>query len=306
MQVDTELLELQRRFMTALREPIYGDSRERSGLPDRTGNLSEVFAATAEALIAPSATLEPVERLELYHRQYWYRLLDSIAEDFPALRLLLGDEGFWRLCEAYLEAVPSTSFTLRHLGRGLADFIAARPELVTHPVHAEDLARLEYALCTVFEAGERPQVSGEKAARVGLSLQPYLQLLALRTPADTLWRRADDERALGRIGPPAAEPRRFVAVFREGLALRVERLPRAAFAILTAIAETGSLERAMDRTLGKGLLRRRRDAERITGWFTTWVSRGWLVTRAQDSPMLCSFRTNNRKLRPVEAEGSAS
>jgi hypothetical protein len=61
--------------------------------------------------------VQPEERLELYHRQYWYRLLDSIEEDFPALRLLLGRAPFWRLVEEYLLAAPPTSFTLRHLGQ---------------------------------------------------------------------------------------------------------------------------------------------------------------------------------------------
>jgi hypothetical protein len=293
MQVDTELLELQRRFMTALREPIYGDSRERSELPVRSGEVSSTFVATAEALIAPSATLEPTERLELYHRQYWYRLLDSIAEDFPALRLLLGDEEFWRLIEAYLEEVPSRSFTLRHLGRSLADFVVAHPALVAHPAHAEDLARLEYAVCAAFEAAEHAPVRAEELSRARLRLQPHLQLLAVRTPADTLWRRADEERALGRLGPPAEQPRRFVAVYREGLTLRVERLPRAAYAILLALAETGSLELAMERVAGTRLLRRRREASRVAEWFTTWVSRGWLVTATPE-------------LRPVEAERSLS
>ena len=45
------------RFVDALREPIFGDSRARSELPARSGGVSSRFVATAEALIAPSATL---------------------------------------------------------------------------------------------------------------------------------------------------------------------------------------------------------------------------------------------------------
>ena len=82
MPAERNLLGLQRRLLAALQEPIFGDSRSRSELPDRAGAVSEAFIQTANDLIAPSPTLQPVERLELYHRQYWYRLLDSIAEDF--------------------------------------------------------------------------------------------------------------------------------------------------------------------------------------------------------------------------------
>ena len=138
------------------------------------------FTAAAEALPrCPSATakfraicraggrrthlhseLEARERLELYHRQYWFRLLDSIDEDFPALKRLLGKENFWRLIEAYLEPVPSRSFTLRHLGSGLADFMTVNPGLAGgHPVQAAELAQLEYALCDIFEQPKRPAVA---------------------------------------------------------------------------------------------------------------------------------------------------
>jgi len=277
VRADTGLLTLQRRFMAALREPIYGDSRARSELPERSGDVSAVFTRTADDLITPSALLAPVERLELYHRQYWYRLLDSIAEDFPALRRLLGDDAFWRLMEAYLEARPPVSFTLRHLGAGLADFIAARPDAVPHAVHAEELARLEYALCLAFESGETPAVDPAELRQGRIALQPHVQLLALRTSADSLWRAAGRGRSAAELTPPSASPGRFVAVFRHDFGLHVERMPRAAFAVLSAIRELGSLALAIERvTDTKGLLRAR-DAGRVSAWFALWTRRGWLT-----------------------------
>lgn len=264
--------------MAALREPIFGDSRSRTELPPREGDVSGDFARTAGELIAPSATLAPAERLELYHRQYWYRLLDSIAEDFPALRRLLGEEPFWRLVEAYLEAAPPTSFTLRHLGAGLADFIAARPASVALPVHAEELARLEYALCHAFEAGEEPPVEPGALAQGALALQPHLGLLALRTPADTQWRRRG--RAAGPPPSPhrpGARPSRFVVIYRDEAGLRVERLPRAAYVLLAAIQAEGSLDAAMGRVAEERGLLRARDAARVRDWFATWSGRRWFI-----------------------------
>jgi hypothetical protein len=276
MRGDAGLLSLQRRFMAALREPIYGQSRARSELPERSGDVSVAFTRTAEELITPSAMLAPIERLELYHRQYWYRLLDSIAEDFPALRRLLGDGPFWRLLEAYLEARPPVSFTLRHLGAGLADFIAERPGSAPHAIHAEELARLEYALCLAFEAGEAPVAEPGDLRQGRIALQPHVHLLALRTSADSLWRAAGRGRR-PKLRPPTVSPRRFVAVYRHDFGLHVERMPRAAFAILSAIRELGSLDLAIGQvTEGQGLLRAR-DAGRISGWFGLWTARGWLA-----------------------------
>src|SRR5260370_32290524 len=50
---------------------------------------------------SPSATLSSVERLEIYNRQYWFRLYDSFEEDFPGLKAVLGQKRFERLMRAY-------------------------------------------------------------------------------------------------------------------------------------------------------------------------------------------------------------
>ena len=36
-------------------------------------------------LVKPNDRLTSTERLNIYHRQYWYRILDSFNEDFPGL-----------------------------------------------------------------------------------------------------------------------------------------------------------------------------------------------------------------------------
>jgi hypothetical protein len=271
---DIDLLTLQRRFLNALGEPIFGDSRARSELPDRAGEASASFVATANDLIAPSRNLAPIERLELYHRQYWYRLLDSLAEDFPALRRFLGEPRFWSLLERYLLANPPRSYTLRHLGAGLADFIAQTPESLPHPVHAAELARIEYALCDAFAAGDKPPVAPDELAHARQALQPHLTLLGLRTPADLLWRRGG--RLRQPLRSPSLWPTRYCAVFREGSALAVERLPNAAYAILAAIARLGSLDQALSEVCVTTKLLRRRDAGRVQEWFRVWTVRGWL------------------------------
>lgn len=279
MQPESNLLEVQRRLLSALREPIFGESRSRTELGPRTGAVSEAFVTTAEELIASSPTLAPVERLELYHRQYWYRLLDSIAEDFPALRLLVGDETFWNLMEAYLEAVPATSFTLRHLGRSLARFIAEQPDLLPHPVYAHDMARLEYAVMEAFEAAEHVPIPPSKLAGSCIALQPHVHLLELRTPADKIWRDAGKGRPLGQLHPPSDRSARFVAVFRRDFEIEVETMPWPAYSILSAVSKTASLAETMELVVRDERLAEEADPARVSEWFNTWVRRGWFVPK---------------------------
>ena len=63
----------------------------------------------------------PFERLEIYNRQYWYRVLGALAEDFPRLRAVIGGRAFEAMSIAYLSEHPSRSFSLRNLGSHLTD-----------------------------------------------------------------------------------------------------------------------------------------------------------------------------------------
>ncbi|MEZ4363047.1 MAG: DNA-binding domain-containing protein [Kofleriaceae bacterium] len=276
-----ELLALQRALLAALREPLTGDSRARTPLPPSAAAPPERFAATARAWLTPSASLDEPARLELYHRQYWFRALDSLEEDFPAVALLLGRAPFWELLERYLLAHPPRTHSLRYLGAGFADFLAQRTFALPHPVHAEELARLEWAWIEAFDAAELPAAPAEQLAEVPLGLQPHLTLLACRTAADALWLRAIEERPRGRLAPATEPPRRFVAVFRDGDTRDVERLHPAAFALLSSLAAQGSLAVALEAAAPR--LPARRGAALVRGWFATWTARRWLVPRAAPS-----------------------
>ena len=272
----TPLLVLQRDFMSAIREPIYGGSRELTALPARGGESSARFFALVENEIVSTPTLQSRERLELYHRQYWFRLLDSIEEDFPALQRLLGKEKFWRLIEAYLELVPSRSYTLRHLGSGLAAFLQINPGLAGgYPVHAVELARLEYALCEIVEASRRPAVCGDSLAHVTLDLQPHLRLFAFHTAADALWK-SDDAAAIPPelLTLPSTKPSHHVAAFRHAGQIQVLRLPPNGYLVLEAIRQTGSLVTALE-----SLEFSDADVNTVSDWFQCWTEFAWLCER---------------------------
>ena len=49
------------------------------------------MGAYAASYIKPNDRLTSFERLEIYNRQYWFRVLGSMVEDFPGLRAVLGE-----------------------------------------------------------------------------------------------------------------------------------------------------------------------------------------------------------------------
>jgi hypothetical protein len=137
----------------------------------------------AESFIKPNSRLSAPARLEIYARQYWYRLLDNLYDDFPTLRALLGGRRFHKLCRAYLAVYPSESWTLRNLGSRLERFILERPE-ETAPwtAAAADICRLEWAQTVAFDEAHLPapdpeSLLGSDPAVLTLRLQPHITLL---------------------------------------------------------------------------------------------------------------------------------
>src|SRR5882724_3973801 len=119
----------------------------------------------AESFIKPNDRLTSFERLEIYNRQYWFRLRDCFYKDYSGLRAILGDKKFGRLAGAYLAKFPSRSFTLRNLGSRLAKFLEAEPRWTApNQKLALDMARLEWAHIEAFDSEAMPLLKLEDLA----------------------------------------------------------------------------------------------------------------------------------------------
>ena len=95
------LEQLQREMAAAIMRPLTADEEMQPKAPD-----GRAMSAVAESFIAPNSRLTAFERLEIYNRQYWFRVLDALAEDFPALRAVVGGRAFEKLSIQYLTAHP--------------------------------------------------------------------------------------------------------------------------------------------------------------------------------------------------------
>jgi hypothetical protein len=263
----------------------------------------------AASFIAPNSRLTAFERLEIYNRQYWYRVLGSLAEDFPALRALLGERRFEAISIAYLAENPSRSFTLRNLGSKLPEW------LIAHPRHAGrrhrlavDLARMEWAFIEAFDAPERdPLTQRQIAALQGdsrLSLQPCLQLVALSYPADDLVLElhksekrqtseagvpADGSSSVGweagvahedsgaEVAIPRLRPRpTWLAVHRVDLSVYYRRIAREEFQTLAALRSGSTLGDAIDAGFAGSRIAQRKRPECVQQWFGNWAELGWI------------------------------
>ncbi len=112
--------QFQRAVFEVIRQPLTEDERMREQTLD--GRSTKKIA---DEIVKPNDRLTSVERLEIYNRVYWFRILSSLADDFPGLRAVVGQEKFDKLILAYLTEMPSVSYTLRDLGSRLEAWLRA-------------------------------------------------------------------------------------------------------------------------------------------------------------------------------------
>src|SRR5580704_16583727 len=150
-----DLDQIQRKMFEAVRQPLTASE----GMRQRTRG-GESLRNLANEIIKPNDRLSSFERLEIYNRQYWFRILSALAEDFPGLRAILGERGFEKMSIAYLVDCPSESFTLRNLGSRLKKWLRAHPEYMGKDERlALDMVRLEWAQIEAFDEAAQPRLT---------------------------------------------------------------------------------------------------------------------------------------------------
>ncbi|MEY4484036.1 MAG: hypothetical protein RL693_1488, partial [Verrucomicrobiota bacterium] len=149
-----------KQLQTVMGEVIFRSLTDEDEM-NRTWEAGVETQKVVEQFITPNDRLTAFERLEIYNRQYWFRVLDVLYDDYPALRGLLGQEKFNILSRAYLAAHPSESWTLRNLGGRLISFLEENP-LLTKPKTAKaiEVARVEWAQTLAFDEARLPCIQG--------------------------------------------------------------------------------------------------------------------------------------------------
>lgn len=293
-----ELKELQKLMASAVFRPLTRNDRMQTHWSDGR-RTSEVAAQ----LIKPNDRLSSFERLEIYNRVYWFRVLDSLYDDYPGLRAILGERKFIKLATAYLAKYPSSSFTLRNLGQHLEKFLREEPRWVApNEELALDMARFEWAQVLAFDEAAKPPIRPDDvldtpAAKLRLGLQPYLSLLQLdygvdhfliavkKREADVLRSAASHtpdgmphERKRRRLPRRPKRERVFLAVHRHQNQLYYKRLEPEAFLILSSLARGLTVAGACRVALRDS--KPRQDWSRqVQEWFHDWSALGWFCRR---------------------------
>jgi hypothetical protein len=254
-------------------------------------SMSEVAAS----YVKPNPKLTSFERLEIYNRQYWFRVIEAVSEDFPALNAVLGAKRFDALVLAYLRENPSTSFTLRNIGARLPSWLTLNTQYAgTRHALAVDVARLEWAYVEVFDSASLRPFSPEDFAGLGagstLRLQPHLRLLDLQYPVDEVVlavRRATPEAdiASNAVTECRRNPRRtlprvkrssvYLAVHRFDNSVYYRRIDREEFLLFMNLRDGDSIATAIEGAFAGCMLTIETQAAKIQEYFAHASELGW-------------------------------
>jgi hypothetical protein len=279
-----KLLELQRQMSAAVMRPL-----------TKSGDIDSSLETAS--FVKPNDRLSSLERLEIYNRQYWYRVIDSFYEDFPGLLTVLGQRAFDRLAEAYIAECPSQSFTMRDLGSRLEKWLRDNPTYAGRKLDlALDMASLEWAHVVAFDGASEKVLGPEDLLELGpafrAGLQPYVSLLPLRYPVDDLRIRVNatlDEH--GAASNAVTEPKKrnpltglgrmkaqeiYCAVHRWDFTVYYRRLTSEEFRLLEALRNGSTFGEAIDTAFADSSLSIEETQQLIETSFRTWAELGCL------------------------------
>lgn len=130
--------------------------------------------------------LSPVERLEIYGKSFYGRLLQVLEGEFPVLRHAMEGDLFAQFAGEYLRIHPPGSYTLTDLGKNFPKYLRdTRPEDSNElwPEFLIELAILERVFSEVYQ-GDGPENHDVTPAEdfEGIVSEPWTRILFCHFP----------------------------------------------------------------------------------------------------------------------------
>jgi hypothetical protein len=242
-------------------------------------------ASVVASHVTGNSRLTPAEQVDIYRRQYWLRHLDALADDYPGVAYLLGEEGFDAFLRAYLVAHPPRHKSLRDLGSDIVAFSVGYAFPAALRDVALEMIAYEHAFIDLFDGAEPPPLDPQKITsmpedaweRARIVIHPLLVRRPVRFAVHRLRLEAKSTDAPPLAEAPLPAPANLV-LFRDDNLIRFEELDATPFALLEALARGEALGPACEQVAAT------LDAEaaeqlggQVGAWFQQWTARRWIV-----------------------------
>lgn len=225
-----------------------------------TGALAALQQDFAQALVDPlagGAMLAQLRgddtRLAIYRGNLRAHARRALANSYPVIEQLVGEDFFGGLAQAYVQAYPSRDPDLNRYGAQFATFLAGFAPAAELPWLA-DMARLEWAVHLAWRAPDAPVLDiaalaglePDRLAAARLVLHPACAVFESRWAVSRLWLAHQEG---GPAFPESMEASAALLVLRAQWRAGVVELGRAEYAGLAAAAAGKRIAEVLDAAL---------------------------------------------------------
>lgn len=139
---------------------------------------------------------DPAKRFGVYRNNVVVSLVDAMADSYPVVQALVGDEFFRAMAGEFVRRSPPRSPVLAWYGGGFADFISSFEPAAGLP-YLPDVARLEWLRVEAWHAADATALSMDELAALladeerlpstRFTLHPALRVMISAHPVVSLW-----------------------------------------------------------------------------------------------------------------------
>ncbi|WP_428606721.1 DNA-binding domain-containing protein [Sedimenticola sp.] len=224
----------------------------------RLSDLQQQFCDALRSAEAPPAALLDMlvddglalQRFNVYRNNFVVLNGDALADMYPVIKQLVGDEAFRTLATAYVRQYPPQERSLLLYGDRFAQFLGSIPELSALPYLA-DVARIEFAWTDAYHAEECAPLTEQQVAAIAperfaqARLVPHPSLHCIRSdyPIFHIWQAnqsADNDETVS-----LDEGASLVWVIRPSQDVEVREVSAAACGFMQALQSGHTIEQAV-------------------------------------------------------------
>lgn len=184
---------------------------------------------------------DPATRFAVYRNNVMVSLIDALADTYPVVQALVGEEFFRAMARVFAQTNPPRSTIMAYYGRNFAEFVATFPPAASVPYLA-DVARLEMARVMAYHAADVAPVhtevlqaalaDPEQLLSLRLVLHPSVHVIDSSFAILSIWAAHQGATGMSTVDPDAAQT---VMVFRNGLDVDTLELAAGTATFVTAL-----------------------------------------------------------------------
>lgn len=153
---------------------------------------------------------DPAQRFAVYRNNVMVSLIDALADSYPVVQALVGEEFFRAMARVFAMAHPPRSPVMAYYGHDFAEFIQSFVPAASVPYLA-DVARLEMARVCAYHAADVPPLALEavhaaladpaQLIRLQLTLHPSVHVIPSAFAVFALWAAHQGETDMATLDP---------------------------------------------------------------------------------------------------------